>query len=134
MHKFGTRSGRAPIANLPNSAQLEGTSTIPSSYTRVRAVVWECGDGQTDTQTAMTYMHFASSVPHAKCKSYDNFVSYPPCSHNCSDDDDVYWTGSTNSLGKWPLNWCVCVHILGTWYGDGAGNTVEENSSIFSLI
>jgi len=21
-----------------------------------------------------------------------------------------------------------------TWYGDGAGNTVEENSSIFSLI
>ena len=25
--------------------------TIPSSYIRVRAVVWECGEGQTDTQT-----------------------------------------------------------------------------------
>ena len=37
---------RAPIANPPNSAQLEGTSTI-----RVCAVVWECGEGQTDTQT-----------------------------------------------------------------------------------
>jgi len=41
---------RAPIANPPNSAQLEGTPTIPPSYIRVRAVVWECGEGQTDTQ------------------------------------------------------------------------------------
>ena len=31
----------APIANLPNSAQLEGTPSIPPSYIRVRAVVWE---------------------------------------------------------------------------------------------
>jgi len=27
---------RAPIANPPNSAQLEGTPTIPSSHIRVR--------------------------------------------------------------------------------------------------
>jgi len=40
---------RAPIANTPNSAQLEGTPTIPPSYIQVRAVVWECGEGQTDT-------------------------------------------------------------------------------------
>jgi len=41
----------APIANLPSSAraQLEGTPTIPPSYIRIRAVVWECGEGQTDT-------------------------------------------------------------------------------------
>ena len=41
----------APIANPPNGAQLKGTPTIPPSYIRVRAVVWECGEGQTDTQT-----------------------------------------------------------------------------------
>jgi len=35
----------APIANLPNSAQLEGTPTIPL----VCAVVSECGKGRTDT-------------------------------------------------------------------------------------
>ena len=42
---------RAPIANPPNSAQLEGTPTIPPSYIRVRAVVWECGEGQLRRQT-----------------------------------------------------------------------------------
>ena len=30
------------------SAQLEGTPTIPPSYIPVRAVLWECGEGQTD--------------------------------------------------------------------------------------
>ena len=39
---------RSPIANPPNSAQLEDTPTIPPTYIRVRAVVWECGEGQTD--------------------------------------------------------------------------------------
>jgi len=39
---------RAPIANLPNSAQLEGTRYHSPSYIRVRAVVWKCGDAQTD--------------------------------------------------------------------------------------
>ena len=38
---------RVPIANPPNSAQLEGTPTVPSTYIRIRAVVWECGEEQT---------------------------------------------------------------------------------------
>jgi len=42
---------RAPTANSPNNAQAEGTPTIPPSYIRVRAVVWECCEGQTDRQT-----------------------------------------------------------------------------------
>jgi len=46
-----TNEIRAPIANPPISAQLEGTPTIPPSYIRFRAVVWECGEGQTDIQT-----------------------------------------------------------------------------------
>jgi len=58
---------RAPIANLPNSAQLVGTPTIPASYIRVHAVVWECGEGQTDTQTAVANIYFASTMPHTKC-------------------------------------------------------------------
>jgi len=44
---------RAPIANLPNSAQLEGTPYHSPTYIRVRAVMWERGDGQTDTQTGL---------------------------------------------------------------------------------
>jgi len=39
---------RAPIANPPNSAQLEVTTTIPPSYTRVHAVALEFGEEQTD--------------------------------------------------------------------------------------
>jgi len=57
----------APIANPPNSTQLE-TPTIPRSYIRVRAVVWECDEGQTYTQTAVANcIHFSSAMPHAKC-------------------------------------------------------------------
>jgi len=29
-------------------------------------VVWECGEGQTDTQTSVSTIHFASSTIHAK--------------------------------------------------------------------
>jgi len=43
---------RAQIANPPNNTQLEGTRpTIPPSYIQVRAVVWQCGEGQTDRHT-----------------------------------------------------------------------------------
>ena len=52
---------RAPIANPPN--------TIPLTYMRVRAVVWQCGGGQTDTQTTVTNIHFASATPYAKCNN-----------------------------------------------------------------
>jgi len=45
--------------------------TIPLSYIRVFAVVWECGEGQTDrhrdTQTAVANIHFAWATPYAKC-------------------------------------------------------------------
>jgi len=48
---YDSNETRAPIANPPNSAQLEDTPTIPPtpSYIRVRAGVsgMECGEGQT---------------------------------------------------------------------------------------
>ena len=52
-------------------------SSPPPTYFRVRAVVLECGEEQTDrqrhrqtytdTHTAVTNIHFASATPHAKC-------------------------------------------------------------------
>ena len=58
---------RAPIANPPDSAQLEGIHYHTPSYIWVRAVMWECGERQTDTQTAVTNIHFVSATPHPKC-------------------------------------------------------------------
>jgi len=46
-----SRETRASVANPLNSALLEGTPTIPPSYTRVRVLVLACGEGQTDTHT-----------------------------------------------------------------------------------
>jgi len=40
---------------------------MPPSYIRVRAVVLAYGRGQTDTQTRVTTIHFASSTTQAKC-------------------------------------------------------------------
>ena len=42
---------RAPIANPPNSAQLQGTPYHSPAYIWVCAVVWECGEGQIDRHT-----------------------------------------------------------------------------------
>jgi len=62
---------RAPIANQPNSAQLEDTPYHSPSYIRSM----QCGnavkDRHTDTQTAVANIHFASAMPHAKC-NYNN--------------------------------------------------------------
>jgi len=58
------------MANQPNSAQLEGTPTVPSSNMWVRVVVWECGEGQTDRHTDgrdQYKLHLALATPHAKC-------------------------------------------------------------------
>ena len=41
--------------------------TTPRSYIRVHAIVWACGCGQTDTQTRVTTIHFASSATLARC-------------------------------------------------------------------
>ena len=48
---YHSNETRAPIANPLSSAQLGGTSYHSQRYSRVRAIVWECGEGQTDTQT-----------------------------------------------------------------------------------
>jgi len=40
------------------------------SYIRVRAVVWECGEGQTNRHTdAVTNIYFTSTTLHATCEA-----------------------------------------------------------------
>ena len=66
-----SNENRALIANLPNNVELDGTPYhIAHSYIRIHAVVWKCGEGQTDTQTAVTNINFASAMPHVKGNKY----------------------------------------------------------------
>jgi len=57
--------------------EVHGHPYHSPSYVRVYAVVWEYSEGQTyrqtDTQTSVTNIHFASAAPHAKCNNSDNF-------------------------------------------------------------
>jgi len=52
--------------------------TSPTTYIRVRAVVWECSEGQTDTQMAVKNIHFASATPHAKYNTLERERVYLP--------------------------------------------------------
>jgi len=36
---------------INNNAEQEAPPTTPPTYIRVRAVLWECGKGQRDTET-----------------------------------------------------------------------------------
>jgi len=56
----------------------------------------------------VTNIHFASAVPHAKC-----------------NEDNITFKSLKNATE---------IYNIFRRYGDGAGNTIEENSSIFSLI
>jgi len=61
-----------PIANPPNSAQLGG---IPYHSPKLHrgpcnsVDIWPRTDTNTDTQTRVTTIHFASSMTHAKCNN-----------------------------------------------------------------
>jgi len=60
---------------------------------RVRAVVWECGEGQ--TQMAVTNIHFASATPHAKCNSSCRLLltfTIPKLGHDTRTHDPT-WPG-----------------------------------------
>ena len=50
---------------------------MPPSCIRVRAVVWAYGCRQTDTQTRVTTIHFASSTTHAKCNNIISHIRIP---------------------------------------------------------
>ena len=107
-HSCHSNETRAPVANPPNSAQLEGNAYHSSSYVRVRAVVWKCEEGQTDrhidTQKAVANIHFALATPHAKCNCYvwpvlcsENVKLNSPCSH-------IY---SIVTIDRLDLDWAI---------------------------
>jgi len=56
----------APIANLPNSVQLDGTPYHSADLHPGPCSSVGMRQG-TDTQTAMTTIHFTSATPHGKC-------------------------------------------------------------------
>ena len=63
---------RAPIANPPNSAQLGGSlyhapKLHPGACSSVGVRPQTDRQRDTDTQTSVTTIHFASSTTHAKC-------------------------------------------------------------------
>jgi len=60
---------RAPIGNLRHSAQLEGTPYHSPESHPGRCSSVGMRKRQTDTQTAVADIHFASAMPHMKCNS-----------------------------------------------------------------
>jgi len=77
---FHSNATRTPIANPPNSAQLGG---IPYHYFKLHpgpcnsvGMRPRTTDTQTDTQTRVTRIHFASSTTHAKCND-DSGLQHP---------------------------------------------------------
>ena len=73
----------APTANPPNSAQLEG---IPYHSTKLHPVVWECGEGQTDTQMAMT-IYILPRLCLKRNVTNKCFLPYRQSSTNCQNID-----------------------------------------------
>ena len=73
-----SKETHAPTVNPPNSAQLEGTpyhspNLHPGPCSSVG--MWRGTDRHTDTQTAVTTIHFASATPQKKCNdNNDNTV------------------------------------------------------------
>jgi len=59
-----SNSTRAPIAHLPNSAQLGG---IPYHSPKLHPGLRNSVGMRLRTQTHMTTIHFASSVTHTEC-------------------------------------------------------------------
>jgi len=98
---------RAPIANLPNNAQLEGTLYHSSTLHRpCSSVGMRRG---TDTHklaaTRVTNIHFASSTTHAKwnkCKAVAMYAGSGPCASL------VVWSRRAEWLTE---SACTTVHL-----------------------
>ena len=79
---FHGNETRAPIANPPNSAQLEGTpyrlqKLHPGPCSSVgmrRGTDRQTTDIQTNTQTRVTNIHIASSTTRAKCNNANSYA------------------------------------------------------------
>jgi len=92
---------RAPIANLPNSAQLEGTPSYspklhPSPCSSVG--MWRGTDIHRDTQTRMTTIHFTLAKPHAKC---NNGCYSMTTQISC---DQIHWENQSLSTANITVN------------------------------
>jgi len=84
----------APVANPPNTVQLEGTPYHspklhpgPCSSVGMRPGT----DRQIDTQMAMANIHFASAMPHAKCNQHCSAAQTGRQLHEILNTKDWAW-------------------------------------------
>jgi len=100
---------------------------IPPTCIRDRAVVWKCGDclcvlchrrgtdtqtdRQTDTQTAVTHIHFASATPHAWC----NKLSRADIWYTTRQTLDLLCCSRTFATLNFYKVRLDMVRVLGTW-------------------
>jgi len=99
---------RAPTANLPNSAQLEASPTIPPSYIQVRAIVWAGGRKQTHRHTCR-YTHL-QCITCIRCHSNETggLIANPP---------------NSAQLGGTPYNFPSYVWVCAVLWACGHGHT-----------
>ena len=103
---------RAPIANLPNSAQLEGTPTIPPSYIWVRAVVCTCSEGQTDRQThRRAWLIYVSCRLRLTQKVAIHLLALYPVRTRWASPEETF-THSTNPRGHYTTSSINFRHFL----------------------
>jgi len=91
---------QAPTANPPNSAQLGAPPIIPPTYIWVRAVMWECSEGQTYRQTRVTNIHLASSTTHTKCRPNDHLILLLLVSRLTHPNNGVYRSQTSADNGS----------------------------------
>ena len=96
------------------------TPTIPPSYIQVCAIVWECGEGQTDTRTCMTnyYIHFAFSMTHSKC----NYL--------VPNLGNKYLVVHHDRMNTASFGQCICLFII---FGQYTKTFLTVQSSLFDF-
>jgi len=103
---------RTPTANPPNSAQLRGHPTISPSYIRACALCSSVGMQRrtdTDTQTAVITIHFASSTTFTWVNGHYNYVQLYVSAGGATG---VQTMGNNhNSRGSW-VTWVTWVSSL----------------------
>ena len=90
---------------------------MPPSYTRVRVVVvWAYGRGQTDTQTRVIAIHFASPTTHAKCKEIDSYIAVAAAQYTVHSDacKHCHMPRLHDTTGC-PTDCIVYTHVSPTW-------------------
>ena len=106
-----------PVHRLQIRPIVQGTPYHSPKLHPGRTVVWECGeeqtDRQTDRQTAVVNIHFASAMTHAKCNKRCMACWWPRVTFNLNPPIASLFNVITRAMcSYWPspniCNCCVC--------------------------